>query len=175
MGNRKRERIEFTLYFDSYHFKKLVGLKKISDIHKIRENANRVFKNVMSGSITHDMIMASKDYPLMEVRLDYFHALEEFLDSNDLIFNYNNNINPSSEIPAVFLLQNDIDGKTNYLFVDKDMKTDYFYCRTFFPKENTDYSARQQRLHLLYKAKEITLDNGDKQKQLLFHKDGFDI
>ena len=92
------------------------------------------------------------DFPLIKPRLDYLYKLEEFMDSNDIIFNYEKRNNIYSNIDAVYLLQNEIDEVINYLFIDKN-NDGTFFGRSFFPKEQKDYTIAQQRWTLLYKEK----------------------
>ena len=149
---RKGQTREFSLVFDTYHFHHLSGLHKLSDVQEVRGNRERVFKNILSDSLTYEMIGRSKDFPLIETRLDYLHLLEQFMDSNSIIFNYDKRKNNSSRIEAVYLLSNDIDGNTIYLFIDKD-SADMFFGRTFFPKGLIDFTIAQPQWTFLYKEK----------------------
>jgi len=150
---RKGKLKGFTLHFNPYHFHHLIGLQKLSDIQKLKGNRERIFKEILSGNITHEMIEKSNDYHSMGSRLSSFHKIEDFLDSNSLIFNYSRAFNLASRIEAIYLLQNGIDDKINYLFLDKESNSDYFYGKSFFPKENMDYSKSQPLWKLLYKKK----------------------
>ena len=149
---RKGKTREFLLVFDSYHFHHLAGLHKLSDMPELRKNRERVFKDIMAGKLTYDMISQSIDFPDIKSRFDYLHRLEAFMDSNDIIFHYDKCNDPSSRIDAVYLLQNEIDGDINYFFIDKG-EDDNFFGRSFFLKTQKDFTVAQQRWTLLYKEK----------------------
>ena len=153
---RKGKSKEFLLGFDSYHFHHLMGLHKLSDIPELRKNRERIFKDILSEKITYKRISQSRDFSFIESRFCYFHKLENFMDSNDIIFNYDRRNNLSSDIYAQYLLQNEINGTINYLFIDIDSNKKFF-GRSFFPKEDKDFTIAQQKMTLLYKEK-IFLD-----------------
>ena len=105
VGRRGRAK-EFILAFESHHFHHLAGLHKLSDKHALRGSRERVFKNILADKITYASINNSKDFPLVEARLNYLHALEQFMDSNALVFKYDRRKNVLSSISADYLLQN---------------------------------------------------------------------
>ena len=110
---RKGKLREFILAFDTYDFHHLAGLHKLSDIPAIRKNRERVFKNILSDNITYDMINKSKDFSLIKSRLEYLDRLEEFMDSNSIIFTYDKRNNNLSNIDATQILMLHIYYKTN--------------------------------------------------------------
>ena len=123
---RKSKTREFLLLFDAYHFHHLLGLHKLSDMPELRKNRERVFKEIIAGKLMYEIIRQSIDFPIIESRLDYLYRLEEFMDSNDIIFNYDKRNDPSTKIDAVYLLQNEIDGNTTYFFIDRNKDNTFF-------------------------------------------------
>ena len=89
----------------------------------------------------------------MEFRLLPLLNLEDFLDSNEIIFRYNSKANIFSAIQADYLLQNDFDDTPAYLFLARRSGDNTQVCRTFFPKAEKDYTIGQPRYTLLKKEK----------------------
>jgi len=96
----------------------------------------------------------------MEPRLKPLAHLEEFLDSNEIVFRYNSKVHAFSAIQADYLLQNSFEGTPVYLFLARRMGEDTQVCRTFFPKSEKDYAEGQPRYTLLKKEK-LNLQTGD--------------
>lgn len=115
--------------------------------------------DILNGKLTLEQIQKSAFYKEMESRLYPLSALEQILDSNDMIFRYNAKTHAFSLIQADYLLQNDFDGSPVYLFLAKRSYDDTLVCRTFFPKSSIDYAEGQPRYTLLRKEK-INLQTG---------------
>ena len=155
---RKNKKRELIIYFNESHFPHLVGLQKISDVFELRGNRERIFKKIIVGNITYDMIKDSVNFPLIEPRLNNLSHIEEFLDNNSIIFSYEKRKNQTkSNIDSKYLLQSEINGLPNYLFIDEDNLG--FFGRTFFPKNEIDFSIGQSKWTLLKKDK-IYLSTG---------------
>ena len=101
------------------------------------------------------MIEKSLFYEKMSDRLEPLCHLEELLDSDQLIFKYNENVRVYSQIKADFLLEGVYNENPVYLFLgsreENNLKNQM--CRTFFPKRSIDYSFGQPRYTLLKKEK----------------------
>ncbi len=78
--------------------------------------------------------------------------LEVLFDSNDTIFKYNERKNSFSMIKADYLMKNRLVDKNVFIFLSKDENNTYF-CRSFFPETNHDYTKNQASWTLLYKEK----------------------
>ena len=150
---RKNVTREFVVSFSTYDFHHLAGLKKLSDIPLLRGNRDRIFKNIISDKITYEMISASSDFSLMSDRLNYLHRLEGFMDSNDIIFSFDNHKSKGSTINAKYLLQNSIEDSIVYFFIGENSYNDTLNGVTFFKKEDKDFTLAQARWTLLYKEK----------------------
>ena len=74
------------------------------------------------------------------------------IDSNDTVFKYNKKANMYSMIEADYLMENKMESRNLFLFLSND-DGDKYFCRSFFPKENMDYSKNQASWTLLYKKK----------------------
>ena len=151
---------EFTLAFSPYEFHHLCGLIKLSDMPILRGNRERVFKNICSGKITYEMISKSNDFNQISDRLAFLSGLEDFMDSNSIVFSYDKRNSKSSRIDAKYLLQNTIDDAVVYFFIGNQKDDDTLIGISFFLKGLQDYTVAQQRWTLLYKEK-ISCDTGN--------------
>ncbi len=90
---------------------------------------------------------------LMDKLLACAKTFEELLDSNYLTFRYRPQNNPTSTIIAEFLLSADFQGNDVYIFLDKKEHAENYFCRSFFPKTDKDYTVGQIKYTLLRKEK----------------------
>jgi len=157
---RKGKARELILAFSPYEFHHLCGLNKIADVAVLRRNRERVFKDILSGAITFDMISSSPDFDLISDRLEYLCRLEEFMDSNEIIFSFDKRNRKSSNIEAKYLLQNNIDDEVAYFFIGDSAYIDALIGVSFFLRGEADYSVAQPRWTLLHKEK-ILCDTGE--------------
>ena len=89
----------------------------------------------------------------MEQRLTPLAHLEEFLDSNEIIFRYNEKANRFSAIQTDYLLLNDVKEIPVYVFLAQRTGQETYVCRTLFPKTGKDYTVGQPKYTLLQKEK----------------------
>lgn len=75
----------------------------------------------------------------MEPRLKPLAHLEEFLDSNEIVFRYNSKVHAFSAIQADHLLQKQFRGTPVYLFLDGVWARTRRYAVPF-PKSEKDYA-----------------------------------
>ncbi|MGL5086865.1 MAG: PBECR4 domain-containing protein, partial [Clostridium sp.] len=101
----------------------------------------------------------------IEDRITYFTKFENILDSNNLVFKYNKNQHNWSLIDCEYIFENFDYDKKIYVFIDDRKTVNEKFCRSFFPKETTDYTKNQMKMSLIYKEK-INLDSGDSIIQL---------
>lgn len=149
---RKGKLTNITLRFSETDFHHLAGLHKLKDTHIARINRNAVFSQILNGHITFQTIAKSHFLPKIQCRLNLLPDLEFMLDSNQLIFRYNKNSYPHSTIESEYLLKMG-DGVIlgiAFLFLDLSQHGFYF-CRSFFPLERTDYTKNQMQYTLLKK------------------------
>lgn len=151
---RKGNLTEIVLGFGETDFHHLAGLHKLKDINIARENRQAVFHNILAKRITYQTIEKSAFFNESHVRLNAFQFIEELLDGEHLIFRFNKKTFPFSAIEGDFLLKLG-DGTAldiSFLFLNQDDCGVYF-CRSFFPIEQTDYSKNQMQYTLLKKEK----------------------
>ena len=95
----------------------------------------------------------------MEQRLTPLAHLEEFLDSNEIIFRYNEKANRFSAIQADYLLLNDVKEIPVYVFLAQRTGQETYVCRTLFPKTGKDLYRGPAKVHVATKGK-VQSDNG---------------
>ena len=112
-----------------------------------------IFRDVLDGKYPFEQIKHSAYFREMEQRLTPLAHLEEFLDSNEIIFRYNEKANRFSAIQADYLLLNDVKEIPVYVFLAQRTGQETYVCRTLFPKTGKDYTVGQPKYTLLQKEK----------------------
>lgn len=93
-----------------------------------------------------------------------FQKIEALFDKNDLVFRYNRKLQALSLIEAEYLLSTPHEYTDVYIFLDKKDEAGNFFCRSFFPKEDRDYT-KGQAVYTLLKKEKINIDTGTVQIQ----------
>ena len=151
---RKGQLTKILLSFSETEFVHLAGLHKLVDNEFIRTaSRKKVFDGILNGEISYNAISQSENFGFVKERIEYFEFLENMLDSNEIIFKYNEKKNTFSLIQADYLLQSNFNCTEIYIFIDKLKDSDHHFCRSFFPKGERDYTAGQIKYTLLYKKK----------------------
>ena len=161
---RKGKSVDIDLAFDIVDFHHLVGLHKLKNLRLSRGNREKVFKNILDGHISFSDIKQSPHFNQIKNRIEPFSDLENILDDNRLIFKYNERQDSFSLIQAEYLLSTPYKSNDIYIFLDRKGTGNQFFCRSFFPKENKDFTIRQPAYTLLFKEK-ITISTGEKEVQ----------
>lgn len=161
---RKGKSVEIIIGFSKLDFHHLMGLGKLKDLRIAKQNRETVFNEILRGIITYKGIAKSRYIGLIQNRFEPLLGIEQILDDNRLVFRYNTKLNQFSLIEADYLLSTSHEGKDIYIFIAKNQECGTFYCRSFFPKEQTDYTKGQAIYTMLYKEK-ICLSTGEKQIQ----------
>lgn len=157
---RKGKTLEFTISFDRVDFHHLAGLHKLRDNLRFQTGKRSdIMKEILDGRLTFSQAEQSAYFDEMKLRLLPLSHLEQFLDSNEIIFRYNAKVHTFSAIQADYLLQNDYEGTPVYLFLAQRSSESTQVCRTFFPKAGTDYAEGQPRYTLLKKEKRNIITN----------------
>lgn len=134
---------------DCFH---LMGLQYLIDRPELKRDRGKVFDEIVSGSITIQQIESSDFYKKIEERVHFLPLLEQLLDNNDTVFKYNKKANLYSMIDADYLMKNNMEERNLYLFLSRN-KDDKYYCRSFFPEGQKDYTKNQTSWTMLYKRK----------------------
>ncbi len=161
---RKGKPIDINLLFEATDFHHLLGLHKLKDIEALSGKRETVFRNILTERTSLSMIEKSVYFNEMENRITPFTRLEQIFDDNKFIFRYNEKQNKFSSIQADYLLSTPYDNTDIYIFLAQKTQPDFFFCRSFFPKETTDYTLGQPRYTLLFKEK-ITIHTGQREVQ----------
>jgi len=138
---------------DCFH---LMGLQYLADRPELNRDRGKIFDEIVAGKITTGQVESSDFYKKIEERVHFLPLLEKLLDSNDTIFKYNQKANAYSMIAADYLMQNNMENRSLYLFLSQGTEKQYF-CKSFFPETKMDYTKNQASWTLLFKKK-INLD-----------------
>ena len=158
---RKGKSVDLTIEFKPIDFHHLMGLGKLKDLRIATQNRESVFFNILNGTITYSSISKSRNITQIENRFIPHAHIEQIYDDNNLIFRYNENRNQFSLIEADYLLSTPFSGNDIYIFITEKKTKGLYFCRSFFPKENKDYTRGQPQFTLLFKEK-LTLSTGKK-------------
>lgn len=153
---RKGKLTELNILFDPVEFHHLIGLHKLRDLRLSRGNREKIFHQILDGHISMTDLKKSRYFPAIQKRIEPFSQIESFLDSNKLVFRYNQKLQSFSLIDAEYLLSTPYEGTDVYIFLDQLPEPNNFFCRSFFPKENKDYT-KGQAVYTLLKKEKITL------------------
>lgn len=94
------------------------------------------------------------EYHFVVGRKGQIRELEMILDDNETVFRYNEKAHKFSLIKADYLLEGQMRLIPVYLFLGKRCNDELIQmCRTFFRKEDKDYTQGQPRYTLLKKEK----------------------
>ena len=139
--------------FNKIHFHHLIGLQYLSDRPELNQDRTRIFDQILNNELTYHQISSSGLFCDIESRFLSFLYIEDFLDSNGLVFRFNSRANTGSSMKAKYILENTIDSGTAYVCIDNTDNSNEYFCRSFFPKEKIDYTSGHTRHTLLYKEK----------------------
>ena len=144
---------DLTLGFSKWDFHHLMGLGKLRELDLAKRNREKVFDQIIAGKIDYELLCKSVFLSEIENRFGPLAAIEEILDSNELVFRYLKKNNPASMINASFLLSTPYLGTDVYVFLAEKEQSGQFFCRFFFPRTGRDYTVNQKKYTLLYKEK----------------------
>ncbi len=151
---RKNKTAALSIFFDESQFFHLAGLQYLTDrVTILFGDRAQLFKRILSGKITSQQIESSSFYPEIKDRIDFLAYLESIMDSNKTIFKYNPKLELFSAIQADFLMKNEIKMRNIFTSLSFDKIIGKYFCRSFFPQTDKDYSERQTTWTLLYKKK----------------------
>ena len=149
---RKGEAVSLKITFDKKDCFHLMGLQYLTDRPELSRDRGKIFDEIKSRVLTKEQIESSDLYEQIADRVDLLPFLEDLFDSNDTVFKYNEKKNSFSMIKADYLMKNRLVDKNVFIFLSKG-KDDTYFCRSFFPEANRDYTKNQASWTLLYKEK----------------------
>ena len=155
---RKGAAVSLKITFDKKDCFHLMGLQYLTDRPELSRDRGKIFDEIKSRVLTKEQIESSDLYEQIADRVDLLPFLEDLFDSNDTVFKYNEKKNSFSMIKADYLMKNRLVDKNVFIFLSKS-KDDTYFCRSFFPETNRDYSKNQASWTLLYKKK-IAISTG---------------
>ncbi len=161
---RKGKTVDLRIGFEPVDFHHLLGLHKLRDLRLSRGNREQVYYDALAGKIQMAQIASSHFFPVVQNRVSPFNDIERLFDMNNLVFRYNAKQHIFSLIQADYLLSTPYENTDIYIFLDKRDGTDIYFCRSFFPKEDKDYTTGQAAYTMLFKEK-ITMSTGEKLAQ----------
>ena len=151
---KKRKNFLLNIYFEKLHFYHLAGLHHLKDFaDTLKGDRDSVFDSILNGNITQSELETSKFYPQIKDRIEYLAYLEQIMDSNETVFKYNPRHEAFSAIQADFLLKNEMHFRNIFTFLSEEKSNGKYFCRSFFPQIDKDYSKGQTNWTLLYKKK----------------------
>ena len=156
---RKGKLTELNILFAPTEFHHLIGLHKLHDLRLSRGNREKIFYQILDGQLSLADLKKSRYFPMIQKRMKPFEQIENFLDSNKLIFRYNQKLQSFSLIEAEYLLSTPYEKTDIYIFLDQLPEPDTFFCRSFFPKEGKDYT-KGQAVYTHLKKEKISLSTG---------------
>ena len=154
---KKGKRTDICLFFDKVHFHHLVGLQYLTDMPQLNRDRTKVFDNILNDTIKFEHISNSRLFESIENRFMSFLFIEQFLDNNELVFKFKHEIGKMSKMKAKYILESAIDGNTAYMCIDIDRTNNEYFGRSFFPREEIDYTLKHTKYTLLYKEKVNTI------------------
>ena len=165
---KKKKNIPLSITFEKDHFFHLAGLHYLTDrTTLLYGDRAQLFHKILNGTITAQQIETSKFYSNIKDRIAYLAYLEALMDSNETVFKYNPRLDAFSAIQADFLLKNEMQSRNIFTFLSSDKASGKYFCRSFFPQTDKDYSQNQTTWTLLYKKK---IHKSTGQEEALFNR-----
>ena len=151
---KKNKQLNLSIDFERLNFYHLAGLHYLKDLaDTLKGDREIVFEKILDGKVTQADLESSIHYPEIKDRIENLVYLESLMDSNETIFKYNPALETFSAIQADFLLKNQVQARNIFIFLSEDKSNGKYFCRSFFPQTDKDYSLGQTNWTLLYKKK----------------------
>ena len=143
------------LRFSQEDFRHLEGIGQLLDLPLHLMSARQNYGLAIEGKITEEDLKKSKQYEryMVDRKVDHLYLLEEFIDNNELVFNFIKHKTKGSNIQAKIFLYKDMSGKDIYLFLDSTNDDEYYYPRSFVVAPELDYKVGQFKYTVLWKEK----------------------
>lgn len=158
---RKGISTELKIAFDKRDCFHLMGLQYLKDRPNLNKDREKIFDSIRQRKIKAELIESSDFYYKIKGRIEMLPFLEEMFDSNQTVFQYHQNRNSFSMIQADYLMKNQIENQSTFIFLSRNKEEKYF-CRSFFPQERFDYSKNQPLWTVLCKKK-VRISTGEER------------
>ena len=163
--SQKRKTQELLINFTDSDFFHLAGFHYLSDINIPQNRQNTINNIILKKKITDTLLHKSRFYtnpkPDKDVksRIEELRFLEEYLDTNNIIYIYNtqNDHYLQSLIKADYLIESKLKNSNNtvYIFLKKRINNPKYLCVvSFFKKDKITYSG--DKLYWMLKEKRMT-------------------
>lgn len=144
--------IKISIYFSSANFYHLLGLEKLSDVTQLRvKKPNQVYKQILKGNISDNLISSSNYYNLIENRIKHFETILDLLSfdkSNKIILDFDmNKLNFKTKLKFTkYILYKR--SNINYIHLTIGLK-EKLYPETFIVENGSKYVSGQTMLNIL--------------------------
>ena len=153
--NKKLHSVKLT--FENKDFRHMVGLHYLNDID-IPRDYKKLFQGIDRGKINDKYLSVSANYlkvrnsdAIIKNRIEHFRYIEQFLDSENLVFQYVGYLNRTSKIMADYMIKSTYCGIDGYIFIRKRNKENEYCICSFFTNPPGNYIG--QKAYWRYKAK----------------------
>lgn len=150
---RKNVAVHMKINFEKKECFHLMGLQYLTDRPELVRDGAKVFDAIKEHKITAAQIESSDLYYRIADRINELPLLESIMDSNDTVFKYNQKINVYSVIKADYIMKNQVGERNIFIFLAEHKEKGKYFCRSFFPENEVDYTRNQASWTLLYKKK----------------------
>lgn len=153
---RKGETCELSIVFDKYDFFHLAGLHYLTDIRQLHGSREKIYDKIAAGIISSKLIECSAHYPKIKSRIDSLSELATLLESEKLIFRFNNSSSATTSIKHDYLIELKKYDLPRYFFI-KELSDSEFHGISLFPADYKDYTIGETRWTLLKASKFVDL------------------
>ena len=143
------------LRFPVESFQHLEGIGQLKDLVFHQLKGSDIFNKTLNGEISEIDLQKSIEYDLhfTENKIEYLYLIEDFIDNNEIVFNYIKHKIKGSSIQAKIFLYKDMREQEIYLFLDSTNDDEYYYPRSFVVSPDVDYKTGQFKYTVLWKEK----------------------
>lgn len=144
--------IRISIYFSTSNFYHILGLEKLSDITQLKgKKPNQIYKQILNGRITDNLVSNSKYYNLIESRVKNFEKLLDLLNfykSNKIIIDFDlKKLDFKTKLTFTkYILYKR--SNTDYIHLTIGLK-DKLYPETFIVENGSTYVSGQTMLDIL--------------------------
>lgn len=146
------------IVFRPIDFDHLSGIHYAKDIdfglHRREYRGKKLVQALISQKLEDTRIEKSVNWSKISERLSSIMVIEEILDSNCSVYQFNPRKLPfHSTITAAYFLYSELKQEGIFLFVDQEEAL--CYCKSIFKEHGNDYRRNQTRWTVLKKSKRV--------------------